>query len=81
MPVLLKGNNATELNVTNGEKATVRSWKSSTLPDGRPILDVIFVGLKAPPIPVKLEGLPLNVVLICCVKQSLFVDFPNKLKL
>ena len=68
MPVLLKWNNATELDMTNGTEATVRSWKSSMLPDGRPILDVIFVELKAPPTPVKLEGLPLNVVLICCVK-------------
>ena len=31
--------------------------------------------------PVKLEGLPLNVVPICRVKQSLLVEFPNKLKL
>ena len=68
MPMLLKWNNATELVVTNGAEATVRSWKSSMLPDGLPILNVSFVELKAPPTPMKLEGLPLNVVLICCVK-------------
>ena len=78
MPVLLKRNDATELNVTNGAEATIRSWKSSTLADGRPILDVIFVELKNPPTPVKLDGLPLNVVPICRAKQSLYVEFPNK---
>ena len=79
--MLLKQDNATELNMTNGAEVTVGSWKSSTLPDGRPILDVIFIELEVPPMPVKLEGLPLNVVPICHVKQSLFVELPNKLKL
>ena len=77
MPVLLKRNDATELNVTNGAEANVRSWRSSTLPDGRKVLDVLFVELKNPPSPVKLEGLPMNVVPICRVKQSIIIEFPN----
>ena len=77
MPVLLKRNDATELNVTNGAEANVRSWRSSTLPDGRKVLDVLFVELKNPPSPVKLEGLPMNVVPICRVKQSVIIEFPN----
>ena len=44
MPVILKKNDATELNVTNGAEAIVRDWKFTTLPDGRNVLDVIFVG-------------------------------------
>ncbi|VDB96794.1 unnamed protein product [Peniophora sp. CBMAI 1063] len=77
LPVIIKRNDATELNVTNGAEATVREWRSSTLSDGRSVLDVVFVELKNPPSPVKLDGLPLNVVPICRSKQNIFVEFPD----
>ncbi|WP_228390811.1 hypothetical protein, partial [Chryseobacterium contaminans] len=51
--------------------------KSSTLADGRKVLDVVFVELKNPPSPVQLDGLPLNVVPICRPKQSIFIEFPD----
>ena len=78
MSVLLNRNDTTELNVISGAEATIRSQKSSTLADGWPILDVIFVELKNPPTPMKLRGLPLDTVPICRAKQSLYVGFSNK---
>lgn len=77
LPVLLKRNDATELNVTNGAEGFVRDWKESISHEGRPILEVVFVELKNPPTSVKLDGLPLNVVPICRVKTQILVKFPD----
>ncbi|EIM86981.1 uncharacterized protein STEHIDRAFT_41194, partial [Stereum hirsutum FP-91666 SS1] len=62
MPVMIKDNQATELAVTNGAEAEVVDWTSHLLPDGKPVLDILFVKLKYPPFTIKIEGLPDNVV-------------------
>ncbi|KAF8579433.1 hypothetical protein K439DRAFT_1648495 [Ramaria rubella] len=62
MPVLVKHNIATPCCVTNGAEGTVVGWKSSKLTKDKKVLDTLFVELKNPPIPIKLDGLPMNVV-------------------
>ena len=77
MPVIIKRNDATELNVTNGAEGFVCDWMASTSPIGQPRLDVLFVELKNPPTPVKLDGLPLNVVPICRKKENIQAILPD----
>ncbi|VDB90195.1 unnamed protein product [Peniophora sp. CBMAI 1063] len=76
MPVILKKNDATELNVTNGAEGTVYTWKSRRVND-KNVLDVLFVKLTNPPTEVKLDGLPTNVVPVCRQKAPVTVKFPD----
>jgi Helitron helicase-like domain at N-terminus/PIF1-like helicase len=62
MPIMIRNNAATELCITKGQEAFVYAWQSHKLSDGKDILDTLFVELANPPSPVKIEGLPLNVV-------------------
>ena len=62
MPVMIKKNVATECCVTNGAQAEVYGWESKKLPDGKEILEILFVKLVDPPRTIKLDGLPDNVV-------------------
>ncbi|XP_006464101.1 hypothetical protein AGABI2DRAFT_50525, partial [Agaricus bisporus var. bisporus H97] len=62
LPVLIKHNIATELCITNGQEAEVVGWRSETMHHGLPVLDVVFVKLVNPPMPVILGTLPVNVV-------------------
>lgn len=62
MPVMLKQNEATELCATNGAEAVVIDWTSQTNGHGTQSLKTLFVKLKSPPRPMKLPGLPENVV-------------------
>ena len=62
MPVMIRNNAATEMCITKGQEATVHAWDSHKTPEGRDVLDTLFVELTNPPTPVKLDGLPVNVV-------------------
>ena len=62
MPIMIRYNAATEMCITKGQEAFVYAWKSHKLADGKDILDTLFVELANPPTPVKMDGLPLNVV-------------------
>ena len=61
MPVMIRNNIATELCMTKGQEGFVYGWQSLSV-DGVDVLDTLFVLLHDPPTPVKLDGLPLNVV-------------------
>ncbi|KAJ3521123.1 hypothetical protein NMY22_g12441 [Coprinellus aureogranulatus] len=62
MPVLIRTNSATELGITNGQEAHVYGWQEAKGSKGQPVIDTLFVKLDKPPAPVKLNGLPENVV-------------------
>ncbi|KAF8580544.1 hypothetical protein K439DRAFT_1648185 [Ramaria rubella] len=74
MPVLVKHNIATPCCVTNGAEGTVVGWKCSRLTKDKRVLDVLFVKLKNPPVPIHLDGLPLNVVPIGWAAQDIIFD-------
>ncbi|KAF9066657.1 hypothetical protein BDP27DRAFT_1542651 [Rhodocollybia butyracea] len=62
LPVIIRYNAATELNITKGQCSTVYAWHASKGKYGQQVLDVLFVLLDDPPEPVQVESLPLNVV-------------------
>ena len=62
MPVMIRNNAATEMGITKGQEAIVHAWDSHKTADGRDVLDTLFVELSNPPVPVKLDDLPLNVI-------------------
>jgi hypothetical protein len=62
MPVMIRNNSATEMCITKGQEAIVHAWDSHKTTEGRDVLDTLFVELTNPPTPVKLDGLPLNVI-------------------
>ena len=56
---------------TNGAEARVVGWKCRPLDDtGKMQLETVFVELIAPPTPIQLEGLPLNVIPIYKVQTK-----------
>ena len=71
MPIMIKYNEATECGVTNGAEGIVTGWQSRPLDDEREALDVLFVKLTALSSPIKIEGLPENVVPISHMSQSI----------
>ncbi|KAF8588309.1 hypothetical protein K439DRAFT_1645512 [Ramaria rubella] len=77
MPVLVKYNIATPCCVTNGAEGTVVGWKCSKLTKDKQVLDVLFVKIKNPPVPINLDGLPLNVVPIRQAAQDVICHLPN----
>lgn len=62
MPVMIHNNAAMEMYITKGQEGVVHAWDSHKATDGKDILDTLFVKLTNPTTPVKLSGLPLNVV-------------------
>ena len=77
MPVMIKKNIATECCVTNGAPAIVYDWDSSVMPDGKEVLETLFVQLIDPPRSVQLNGLPLNVVPLPKQKHTIECQLPN----
>jgi hypothetical protein len=62
MPIMIRNNAATEMCITKGQEAIVYAWDSHKTAEGKDVLDTLFVELNNPPTPVKLDGLPLNVI-------------------
>ncbi|KAK7677027.1 hypothetical protein QCA50_019992 [Cerrena zonata] len=58
MPVMIKYNEATECGVTNGSEGIVVGWKAKEIATNKQALDVLFVKLTFPPVPLQLDGLP-----------------------
>ena len=77
IPVLIKYNQAVELNVTNGAEGTVVGWQSYPIGDNKFALDTVFILLTNPPSSVQLDGLPLNVVPISKQKVSITAVTPS----
>ena len=64
MPIMIHNNPATEMCITKGQEGFVHAWQSHKLPDNRDILDTLFVELANLPTPIKMVGLPQNVILL-----------------
>jgi hypothetical protein len=64
MPVMIRNNAATELCITKGQEAFVYGWDCQKGPSGKDVLNTLFVKLANPSCPIKLDGLPPNVVLL-----------------
>ena len=62
MPVMIRHNEATELCITKGQEAVVVGWDAIVGPYGRQVLETLFVQLLQPPKDVQLADLPMNVV-------------------
>jgi PIF1-like helicase len=62
LPIMIRNNSATEMCMTKGQEAIVYGWRSHKGQKDKDILDTLFVELINPPTPIKLDGLPLNVV-------------------
>ena len=59
---MIKNNMATELCITRGQEGTVFGWQSEHGSKKQTMLETLFIKLKDPPRPVKINGLPDNVV-------------------
>lgn len=82
MPVMIRNNDATELNITKGQEAIVRGWSSREIPShpGKQSLEVLFVelaGKVVEKIPVKIPHLPKNVVPLTKISTSIKAVLPN----
>ena len=78
MPVMIKQNEATECCVTNGAEAEVVGWTSKPINEEKNMLDTLFVRLTSAPRPIKLPGLPENVVPLPCREQVIKCRLPDK---
>ncbi|KIK51450.1 hypothetical protein GYMLUDRAFT_136828, partial [Collybiopsis luxurians FD-317 M1] len=81
LPVIIRYNVATELNITKGQRATVYSWHASKGHHDKLVLDALFVMLDKPPTDIKLEGLPVNVVPLLPRKNAGYVLLPDDSKM
>jgi hypothetical protein len=81
MPVIIRYNNATELCITRGQEARVVGWTYSLIPafHDRKRLEVLYVELTKPPHSVKLPNLPINVVPLTRMAQSVEARLPSDL--
>ena len=59
---MIRNNAATEMCITKGQEAIVYGWRSYKGQNDKCILDTLFVELFNPPTPIKLDGLPQNIV-------------------
>ena len=78
LPVMIKKNLATECCVTNGAEARVVGWKCRPLDDtGKMQLETVLVELIAPPTPIQLKELPLDVISIYKIQTKVKCIMPN----
>ncbi|KAJ3820791.1 hypothetical protein F5880DRAFT_1440619, partial [Lentinula raphanica] len=81
MPIIIRHNFATELNITKGQRGVVFSWQSSKKSSDHEHLEVLFVLLINPPSPIQIEGLPINVVPIVSRESKGYVSLPDDSKI
>jgi hypothetical protein len=55
----------------------VHSWQSSTGSQGQNILDVLLVELQNPPKPIKIDGLPSNVIPLTRTSSSIICSLSD----
>lgn len=82
MPVMIRNNDATELNVTKGQEAVVRGWVSRAVPSApdKQALEVLFVELLGPVVkknPVNIPNLPQNTVPLTKISTSIKAVLPD----
>ena len=77
LPIMIKKNIATECGVTNGAEGVVVGWQSRPLTKDKMALDTVFVKLTSPAIPIKLDGLPENVVPVTKQALKIHCKMPN----
>ncbi|KAJ7156498.1 hypothetical protein C8R43DRAFT_883881 [Mycena crocata] len=77
MPVMLRANDATELCITKGQEAEVCGWDASDGPQGKQVLDTLFVRLVKPPRNIQIEDLPINVVPLVRTVSHVTVLLPD----
>lgn len=82
MPIMIRNNDATELNITKGQEAIVRGWSSREIPSrpGKQALEVLFVELQGKVVnknSVHLPYLPKNVVPLTRITNSIKAILPN----
>jgi hypothetical protein len=70
LPVMIRHNDATELCITKGQEGTVVGWQSKTGTRGQRMLDAVFIKLSNPPTTVQMNGLPVNVVPLTPMSQT-----------
>ncbi|KAJ3764376.1 hypothetical protein EV360DRAFT_6882, partial [Lentinula raphanica] len=81
MPVIIRHNFATEMNITKGQRGFVFSWQSKKSTADKDHIEVLFVLLHNPPSPVQIEGLPLNVVPIVSRESKGYITLPDDTKI
>ncbi|KAJ3757479.1 hypothetical protein EV360DRAFT_28381, partial [Lentinula raphanica] len=81
MPVIIRHNFATELNITKGQRGVVYSWQSKKGQLEHEYLQVLFVLLIKPPSPIQIEGLPVNVVPIVTRENKGYITLPDDTKI
>jgi hypothetical protein len=78
--VMIRNNDATELCITKGQEGFIASWTSHNGVHGKEVLDTLFVKLDNPATkPVKIDGLPENVVPIVKSVKTVKCVFPSDL--
>ena len=77
MPVMIHNNAATEICITKGQEAVVHAWDSHKTAEGRDVLDTLFVELTNPPTPVKVDGLPLNIIPLTWTSVTTSCQLPD----
>lgn len=82
MPVMIRNNDATELNITKGQEAIVRGWTSRGVPSApeKQALEVLFVELQGPAAertPTKIPNLPQNIVPLTKISTSIKAILPD----
>ena len=80
MPVMIRNNDATELCITKGQEGFVVGWQAEKGPDGKRILDTLFVKLHRPAKVIQIPGLPENVVPLVKSTKTITCVFPSDLK-
>jgi len=66
-----------ELGITKGQEAVVYRWQTAVGSCNQLILDTLFVELEKLPKPVKINGLPDNVVPLICNSTSTVCSFTD----
>ncbi|KAJ7342314.1 hypothetical protein DFH08DRAFT_704057 [Mycena albidolilacea] len=79
MPIMIHHNDATELCITKGQEGTVVGWQESLGSQDQTILDTLFVELIKPPRPIRVPGLPMNVVALTHGTKKLWCQLPDDL--
>ncbi|KAJ3846153.1 hypothetical protein EV368DRAFT_70143 [Lentinula lateritia] len=72
---------ATKFNITKGQRGTVYLWQCKKGKHGQTVLDVLFVELNNPPLPIQIQHLQPNVVPIIRRENKGYVYLPDDTKI
>ncbi|KAJ6618448.1 hypothetical protein B0H10DRAFT_1698108, partial [Mycena sp. CBHHK59/15] len=75
--IMIRHNEATELCMTKGQEGKVVGWQEAIGSCGQTVLDTLFVELNNPPRPIKIDGLPVNVVAISKMPKKVWCQLPD----